>query len=398
MGPIVPSIIGYEFNFIIAIFIGFFFGFVLEQAGFSSSRKLVGLFYGYDFTVLRVFFTAGITAMIGIIIFNHIGLLDVSLLYINPTFLWAALIGGGIMGLGFVLGGFCPGTSVCAASIGRTDAMFFIGGAAVGIFLFGEFFQSLEGIYLAKSLGPIRIDEYLGISPKLFATVMAFVAVAAFYFTQKIENRINKVQPEYSAKTKRQYMALAAVPFVLILLVTAFPSRDQFIQNRIEDAKRQKECEFHTISIDKLAIELVNNYQSINLIDVRSPEAFKESHIPLAVNIPLDDFFEKHHRNYFKQRYKTNIFYADNDTVAKMACLSAKFIGRSDNKILDGTHNEFMQTLFNPTPPDSTFGKYDYNMYRFHTETAEKLTKLQQIMNKFDQPVVKKAAPAKGGC
>ena len=129
MGPLVPDIIGNDLNYIVALIIGILFGMVLEQAGFSTSKKLVGLFYGYDFTVLRVFFTAGITAMVGVIALNHFGLLDINLIYINPTYLWSALVGGIIMGLGFVIGGFCPGTSVCAAAIGKIDAMYFVLGS-----------------------------------------------------------------------------------------------------------------------------------------------------------------------------------------------------------------------------------------------------------------------------
>jgi hypothetical protein len=112
MGPLVPYIISEEFSLVIAFFIGIAFGFILEQAGFSSTKKLVGLFYGYDFTVLRVFFTAGITAMAGVLLMGHYGLLDLDVIYVNPTFLKSALLGGLIMGAGFIIGGFCPGTSV----------------------------------------------------------------------------------------------------------------------------------------------------------------------------------------------------------------------------------------------------------------------------------------------
>ena len=67
MGPVVPIFeISQELNFLIAFVIGLGFGFALEQAGFSSSRKLAGMFYGYDTTVLKVFFTAAITAMIAV--------------------------------------------------------------------------------------------------------------------------------------------------------------------------------------------------------------------------------------------------------------------------------------------------------------------------------------------
>ncbi len=65
MGPFVPDLISDQLNLVVALFLGIGFGFVLEQAGFSSSRRLAGVFYGYDFTVLRVFFTAAVTAMSG---------------------------------------------------------------------------------------------------------------------------------------------------------------------------------------------------------------------------------------------------------------------------------------------------------------------------------------------
>ncbi|TNF40300.1 MAG: sulfurtransferase, partial [Bacteroidetes bacterium] len=52
-------------NLLIGFIIGIGFGFALEQAGFSSSRKLAGMFYGYDTTVLKVFFTAAIVALVG---------------------------------------------------------------------------------------------------------------------------------------------------------------------------------------------------------------------------------------------------------------------------------------------------------------------------------------------
>ena len=71
MGPLIPNgVIPYEWNNIIAILIGIFFGFILEASGFSSSRKLAGVFYGYDFAVLKVFFTAALVSLIGILLFS----------------------------------------------------------------------------------------------------------------------------------------------------------------------------------------------------------------------------------------------------------------------------------------------------------------------------------------
>src|SRR5512147_1095076 len=128
MGPLaINGVITENTNLFLAFIIGIGFGFVLEQCGFSSSRKLAGVFYGYDMVVLKVFFTGAITAMLGLLFFSLFGWVDLDLVYVNPTYLPSAIIGGIVMGAGFIMGGYCPGTSFCGASIGKIDAMVFIG-------------------------------------------------------------------------------------------------------------------------------------------------------------------------------------------------------------------------------------------------------------------------------
>ena len=95
-----------QISFIIAFIIGISFGFWLERAGFGSSRKLAAQFYLTDMTVLKVMFTAIITAMTGLLFFSLFGWIDLSLVYINPTYLWPQILGGLILGVGFVIGGY----------------------------------------------------------------------------------------------------------------------------------------------------------------------------------------------------------------------------------------------------------------------------------------------------
>ncbi|MEE4255543.1 MAG: YeeE/YedE thiosulfate transporter family protein [Bacteroidales bacterium] len=194
-GPLIPmGVIGQGWDLVIALLIGIAFGFVLESAGFSSSRKLAGVFYGYDFTVLRVFFTAAITAMVGLLYFGYMGWIDLSAIYINPTYLWAVLIGGVIMGLGFITGGYCPGTSLCAVAIGKIDAMVFTGGMFIGILFFSEAFSLFESLYSGHFLGPVKVYEVLGISSGLFAMLLIIVAIAAFIITAWLQKRIVKAE------------------------------------------------------------------------------------------------------------------------------------------------------------------------------------------------------------
>lgn len=194
MGPLIPlDIISDQWSNVAAILIGLAFGFIMEGSGFSSSRKMVGLYYGYDFTVLRVFMTAAVTAAIGLLYFDYLGWIDSSLLYIHPTYVTAAIVGGLFMGLGFVTGGYCPGTSTCGMGIGKIDAYVYTIGMVVGIFLFSEAFPLFESIYNGNFLGNITVSEYLNISPYLFTLLFTIIALVAFYVTNLIRKKVKEV-------------------------------------------------------------------------------------------------------------------------------------------------------------------------------------------------------------
>ena len=193
MGPIIPLFnISQEINLLIAFLIGIGFGFALEQAGFSSSRKLAGMFYGYDITVLKVFFTAAITAMLGLLFMNYMGMIDMSIVYINEYYISSAIVGGIIMGAGFIIGGFCPGTSVCAAAIGKIDAMYFIGGSLGGILIFGQTYPLWEKFYNSNYLGSIKLSDSLGISDGIMGLIVIAAAIMMFWIGEKAEKRFKR--------------------------------------------------------------------------------------------------------------------------------------------------------------------------------------------------------------
>lgn len=192
MGPLVTQgIIDPAWNNLIALLVGMAFGFVLESSGFSSSRKLAGVFYGYDFVVLKVFFTAAITAAIGLLIMSSIGMIDLSKIFINPTFLGPGIVGGIIMGFGFIMGGYCPGTSFCGAAIGKIDAIVFTLGMFVGILIFSELFPLYSDFFTSGAMGDALVTDVLGIPAGLFVLLLSVVAVGAFYVTGIIEKRVN---------------------------------------------------------------------------------------------------------------------------------------------------------------------------------------------------------------
>lgn len=335
MGPFVPEFISNELNLIVAFVVGIAFGFVLEQAGFSSSRRLAGQFYGYDFTVLRVFFTAGVTAMTGVLILGWAGLLDLDLIYVNPTWLWPAVVGGLIMGLGFVLGGYCPGTSVCAVAIGKIDAMWFVGGGFLGILLYGEFFSLYSEFHESSALGPLKIYETLGMPAGVFALLLIVVAVGAFIGTSYLEKRISKEAPAFRFPVKEHRYAMAALLVAGVLLLF-LPDRKTGTMEMVQKTEYKAKHPVQTMDVDEFAFRLLDRDPKLAIIDLRSSEAFKESPLPGSVSATLRDLFGKELLPLLSRRHVVKVFLADDIEKAEAAYRIADRLGFENIRVLDG--------------------------------------------------------------
>ena len=195
IGSIISSgIISPAWDNVFAVVLGMGFGFALEASGFSSSRKIIGTFFGYDFVVVKVFFTAAIVASMGLLYLNYMGLVDFSTLYIQPLFLASAIVGGIIMGVGFSMGGFCPGTSICAAAVGKLDGLAFFGGMFIGVYLFSEAFPWFEKLYYSGSQGAPMVNTIFGISPELFTFILVLAAIGMFFGASWVEKKVKKVE------------------------------------------------------------------------------------------------------------------------------------------------------------------------------------------------------------
>ncbi len=398
MGPLVPDIIGNELNYIVALFIGVAFGFVLEQAGFSTSRKLVGLFYGYDFTVLRVFFTAGVTAMVGVIAFAHFGILDLSLVYVNPTFLWSAIVGGLIMGLGFVVGGYCPGTSVCAAAIGKIDAMIFVGGSFIGVLVFAEAYPLLEGLYKAASWGNVTIFSVLGMSQSLFAFLLVLVAVGAFWAVTMIETRVNGgLDPEF--RPVRRYAALTAVAVVVGVLLFALPDRREAILADANDAARVGALQVKLMTPDELAFRIIDNEENVQIVDVRDQASYEQLALPRSVRMTLPNLFDKDADKLLSIRHRKKVFVADEEYAARQAALVADELGYRDLYVLQGGMNAFRSDILNWTSPPAASSRWEQDTFRFRTRASQVIPKLIADYRAKNAPAAKKESKrVVGGC
>lgn len=175
---------------IFALVVGIFFGFFLERGGLGSARKLAAQFYLTDLAVFKIMFTAIITAMVGLSLLSIAGFVDIAHVYVSPTFLMPQAIGGLIFGIGFILGGYCPGTACVASSTGKLDGIVHLFGMMTGILLFGETFPLYERFYYSTSMGQITLQQVFDVPAGMVVIAVVLLAIGGFVVAEKLE-RVN---------------------------------------------------------------------------------------------------------------------------------------------------------------------------------------------------------------
>ncbi len=91
-------------NYLIAIFLGIFFGFTLNKAGLTKYHKIVNVFRLTDLAVLKYMMTALVVSMTGLYVLRGAGL--VKFPTVPATYIVGNLVGGLIFGVGMALTGY----------------------------------------------------------------------------------------------------------------------------------------------------------------------------------------------------------------------------------------------------------------------------------------------------
>ena len=123
-----------------------------------------------------------VTSMVGVWVLEQAGLAHLS---IKPAVILPVLLGGGLLGLGFGMTGFCPGTGLACAAAGRSDAWVSVAGMFVGALVFiviaPWIVAPMESVW---DLGKARWPEVIGIDPGWCVGVVAVAGGAVLYLTR----------------------------------------------------------------------------------------------------------------------------------------------------------------------------------------------------------------------
>ncbi len=281
--------------FFLALLIGIGFGFALERAGFSSSRRLAGVFYFTDMSVVKVMFSALVTAMLGLAYLVSLGWINIDQIFLMPTIYGAQIVGGLLFGVGFVMGGWCPGTAGAGLAAGRIDALVFLVGSVVGSILFNELFPVIHGLYTAGDRGVLMVYDTLGMSRNLFILGLTLIAVVAFWLAEWAEKtRTGRSVYLGSPFLKAFSLALVTAAAGLFVLSPTAPDAsprladanagadEKALMERVDNAQDHIEPE-------ELADRLMAGDPNLVVVDIRPAAEFSLFHIRGSINVPLAD-------------------------------------------------------------------------------------------------------------
>lgn len=272
---------------IVSLIIGFGFGFALERAGFGSSRKLSGIFYLRDMTVLRVMFTAMITAMIGLYLALSLGIITADQIYFLPTVYGAQIVGGLLFGIGFALGCWCPGTAAVGLASGRFDALLFLVGAGLGSILFNELFDLIEPLYNWGESGVRFVWAALGLSAPFFVLLFSALGVAAFWLAEWAERKVAGEGPYLGTPFLKAFSVSILVGALAVALLppagtranpsTAVTTGEAALLQAMEAGEDHMEPE-------ELADRIMAGDPALIVVDIRTSQEFEAFHLKGAIH------------------------------------------------------------------------------------------------------------------
>jgi rhodanese-related sulfurtransferase len=331
--------------------IGFGFGAVLELAGFGDTRKLAAQFYLRDMTVLKTMFTAIVVAALLIFLATSFGLLDLGRVWVNPTYLWPGIAGGLIMGVGFVVGGFCPGTSLVAAATLKLDGILFVAGALFGVYLFGESVGSFEPFWLSSHLGKFTLPEWLGLSTGTTLLLVVAMAIAMFATAEWIESRFRPAAPEGAAppparrgRVLRRAGAVALVAGALVAAAHGQPGADERLRR---SPALQRLVDERTLFVHPAEVVALRNDLTleVDVLDLRTEHDFNLFHLGGARRLDpsaLESVDElKHLQN--RPRSVVTFLVSNGEAAALSAWKSLVTLGVPNLYVIEGGVNRWLE-------------------------------------------------------
>ena len=169
----------------LAIILGTFFGFALQRVGATNPQNIINMLRLKDLHLMKaIFFAIGISSTL-LFLMMSAGIIDPGHLSVKSSYI-GVIVGGALLGLGFALAGYCPGTGLTALADGRKDALFFVGGGLLGALIYTLVYGSIKGTWLFDKIAGGKVmlatgsDKFQALLPVIPGTLLAAAIGIAF--------------------------------------------------------------------------------------------------------------------------------------------------------------------------------------------------------------------------
>ena len=400
------DLLGHWGSYVIYAVIGIAFGMTLESAGFGNSKLLAAQFYFKDMRVFKVMFTAIIVAMTLVFLSSALGILDYNLIWVPPTYLWPGIAGGLIMGVGFIIGGFCPGTSLVGLATGKLDAIVFVFGVLFGIYLFGETISAYAVFFDSSYMGRFTLPELFNTSYGVVVFIVVVAALALFLVAEKVEAKVNN-RPQSKLPGWTKPAAGSLVAMAAVALVIGQPSNEDRWQ--AVAAESQTLLDQRKVQIAPAELLKYMNDSKIKVIplDVREERYYNQFHLRGAVHLPLEKVQEKAGELQFELANTVFVTISNDEAGATEAWKVLKAESVPNIYILEGGINAWLDTYADAAFRERnlvTDRQQDKLAYRFNAATGSRHPAAEPNPHfldlKYEPKVILelKRAPTSGGC
>jgi rhodanese-related sulfurtransferase len=372
-------------------------------------------------------FTAIVVCMLLLAWTSALGLLDLERIWVNPTWLGSGILGGILLGFGFIIGGYCPGTSIVSAATLKVDGMIFLGGVGLGAFVFGETAPAYKLFWdTAGRMGRVTLPEWMGISYGATVILVVLLAFAMFLFFERMERIFGAASATDAPSRSRPWLVGgAAVAGVALATALPLPAIGQpTVSDRVERERAATDAEiasrkFHIDPLEMLGlmhqkVQGKPGRMHLVLIDVRSESDFNRFHLVDAERWTLDELRGERGRALLSERAEKSIkvVMSNDEAAANEAFRVLRARGAPNLYVLGGGMNLWIERFRNgnwqaePASNGTDGMRFDVDaaLGSRHPEARPPLPEYERLIREKVRPEEYKVEPvvdapeASGGC